>query len=229
MFFRIEILQTLASLPIPNKTLLQDSKVLSSIEKWSHGKKSELVSPADSASNSPQIDAIVSSIEGEKKDPRSTPMPTNDPMDLSPEIDLSHTEETLDSSESVKIEDKDLSEDVKMEVEQPLPEEAVVKMEPTSVEKTQQQQEELDEKIKHEVTAQKIEAERMKMISELTAKLLSDWAVLKEVFRIPKKERIEQMKEHEREADRDYQPESLDNQSARRDSRYYFIFTPIKI
>nr|CAD7460596.1 unnamed protein product [Timema tahoe] len=35
----------------------------------------------------------------------------------------------------------------------------------------------------------------------LAAKLLEEWATLKEVFRIPKKERIEQMKEHEREAD----------------------------
>nr|CAD7432158.1 unnamed protein product [Timema monikensis] len=34
----------------------------------------------------------------------------------------------------------------------------------------------------------------------LAARLLEEWATLKEVFRIPKKERIEQMKEHEREA-----------------------------
>ena len=34
--------------------------------------------------------------------------------------------------------------------------------------------------------------------------LLSAWTGLKEEFRIPKKERIEQMKEHEREADRGY-------------------------
>lgn len=35
---------------------------------------------------------------------------------------------------------------------------------------------------------------------EMATNLLSDWSSLKEVFRIPKKERIEQMKEHEREA-----------------------------
>lgn len=35
---------------------------------------------------------------------------------------------------------------------------------------------------------------------ELAKNLLADWSTLKEVFRIPKKERIEQMKEHEREA-----------------------------
>jgi len=32
--------------------------------------------------------------------------------------------------------------------------------------------------------------------------LLSAWSGLQEVFRIPKKERVEQMKEHEREADK---------------------------
>lgn len=227
-------MQTLASLPIPNKTLLQDSKVLSSIEKWSHGKKSELGSPADSASNSPQIDAVATSVEIEKKDPRSTPMPTDDPMDISPDIGSSQTEETVvkenaESSETVdvKTEDKDqvkksIEDDVTMEVEPPVSEEVVIKIEETvtSVEKTQQQQQdEMDEKVKREATAQKIEAEKMKFISELTAKLLSDWAVLKEVFRIPKKERIEQMKEHEREADRDYKPESVDKQNSKRESR----------
>jgi histone-lysine N-methyltransferase SETD2 len=34
----------------------------------------------------------------------------------------------------------------------------------------------------------------------LSSNLLNEWTSLKEVFRIPKKERIEQMKEHEREA-----------------------------
>lgn len=36
--------------------------------------------------------------------------------------------------------------------------------------------------------------------TDLASGLLTEWSSLKEVFRIPKKERIEQMKEHEREA-----------------------------
>lgn len=40
------------------------------------------------------------------------------------------------------------------------------------------------------------------LIPELASTLLAEWSNLKEVFRIPKKERIEQMKEHEREAGR---------------------------
>lgn len=41
-------------------------------------------------------------------------------------------------------------------------------------------------------------------IIALALKLIEEWSNLKEVFRIPKKERIERMKEHEREANRGY-------------------------
>ncbi|XP_055909464.1 probable histone-lysine N-methyltransferase CG1716 isoform X2 [Eupeodes corollae] len=41
-------------------------------------------------------------------------------------------------------------------------------------------------------------------LQKLAAKLVHTWDNLPEVFRIPKRERIEQMKEHEREADRQY-------------------------
>jgi hypothetical protein len=34
VFFVWQILQTLSKLPIPNKTVLQDSKVISVVEKW---------------------------------------------------------------------------------------------------------------------------------------------------------------------------------------------------
>uniref|UniRef100_A0A1I8NZY3 [histone H3]-lysine(36) N-trimethyltransferase n=1 Tax=Stomoxys calcitrans TaxID=35570 RepID=A0A1I8NZY3_STOCA len=41
-------------------------------------------------------------------------------------------------------------------------------------------------------------------LQKLASKLITTWEGLPEIFRIPKKERIEQMKEHEREADRQY-------------------------
>ncbi len=41
----------------------------------------------------------------------------------------------------------------------------------------------------------------------MATQLLESWSNLKEVFRIPKKERIEKMKEHEREADQEDQNE----------------------
>jgi hypothetical protein len=43
-------------------------------------------------------------------------------------------------------------------------------------------------------------AEKVRTFLDLASNLLNEWTTLKEVFRIPKKERIEQMKEHEREA-----------------------------
>nr|XP_018916933.1 PREDICTED: histone-lysine N-methyltransferase SETD2-like [Bemisia tabaci]XP_018916934.1 PREDICTED: histone-lysine N-methyltransferase SETD2-like [Bemisia tabaci]XP_018916935.1 PREDICTED: histone-lysine N-methyltransferase SETD2-like [Bemisia tabaci]XP_018916936.1 PREDICTED: histone-lysine N-methyltransferase SETD2-like [Bemisia tabaci]XP_018916937.1 PREDICTED: histone-lysine N-methyltransferase SETD2-like [Bemisia tabaci]XP_018916938.1 PREDICTED: histone-lysine N-methyltransferase SETD2-lik len=107
--FQLEVLETLEKLPISNKTIVQDSKVMSVVEKWS-------------------------SSESEGK-----------------------TELEVD----VKKED----------VEKGGPEDS------------------------HQVK---------KQVIELAKKLLSEWQSLKELFRIPKKERIEQLKEHEREADRGY-------------------------
>ena len=51
-----------------------------------------------------------------------------------------------------------------------------------------------------------------KTMVALAKKLLDAWKNLKEFFRIPKKERIEMMKEHEREVDRGYK-EYLDQAS----------------
>ncbi|OAD55578.1 Histone-lysine N-methyltransferase SETD2 [Eufriesea mexicana] len=103
--FRLEVLKTLNTLPIPNKTMLMDSKIYNVIEKWSR--------------------RLYFSLSGD-----------------SPEDDQGKT----------KSNDQNL-------------------------------------------------------IPELALSLLAEWSNLKEVFRIPKKERIEQMKEHEREADRGYREE----------------------
>ena len=43
-------------------------------------------------------------------------------------------------------------------------------------------------------------ADKIRTFLDVASNLLNEWTSLKEVFRIPKKERIEQMKEHEREA-----------------------------
>lgn len=52
--------------------------------------------------------------------------------------------------------------------------------------------------------------ESEKKVRSMAEMVLECWSSLKEVFKIPKKERIEQMKEHERQADRGYS-EYLDN------------------
>lgn len=122
------MLQTLAVLPIPNKTMLQDSKVISTVEKWA--KIKNVTSPLDSDSNSPKIDVDISDV----------------------------TKKELKKVEHIPVEN--------------IPKRTI---------------EDQEEEIRF-----------------LASKLLEEWKNLKEVFRIPKKERIEQMKEHEREANKKF-------------------------
>lgn len=133
--FRLEILKTLSTLPIPNRSMLIDSKVLSVIEKWS---KQLYHSSGES------------------------------PEDDQSKLKSSNEETEMDTSEKPNAES----------------ETSIVKKEPES-------------EIKCEVKTEVLDPT---LISELANNLLVSWSNLKEVFRIPKKERIEQMKEHEREA-----------------------------
>jgi histone-lysine N-methyltransferase SETD2 len=41
--FKIDLLSTLSSLPVPNKTMLLDSKLISIVEKWTTSGESETV------------------------------------------------------------------------------------------------------------------------------------------------------------------------------------------
>lgn len=120
--FRLEILETLEVLPIPNKTMLKESKVLATIDKWS-----QIIDLKD--------------CQAEHKSPDESP------------IDNNVTGDDIANS-------------------------------PTN----EQNNEQLISQIRY-----------------IASKLLSSWETLTEVFKIPKKLRIEQMKEHEREADLSYQ------------------------
>ncbi|CAG9771752.1 unnamed protein product [Ceutorhynchus assimilis] len=105
---KLELLQTLAVLPIQNKTMLIESKVLPAVEKWS--KNEDIVE------------------DGDQRELRRS------------------KRHYMDSSEKEKIDE----------------------------------------------------------IKFLATKLLEEWKNLKQIFRIPKKQRIEQMKEHEKEANRKF-------------------------
>lgn len=129
--YRLEILKTLYSLPIPNKTMVVDSKVFSEVDKWS--KKF--------------YEAQRDSPEDEQ---------------LKPKLSDSSLK-NLNVSKEEKLKEKIASSRVKMEINT---------------------EEGFDESL----------------VSQMASEILSMWSDLKEVFRIPKKERIEQMKEHEREA-----------------------------
>ncbi|XP_012537071.1 LOW QUALITY PROTEIN: probable histone-lysine N-methyltransferase CG1716 [Monomorium pharaonis] len=148
--FRLEVLKTLSTLPIPNKTMLMDSKVYSVVERWS---KRLYLSPNV---DSPEDDQIKSKMNCEELNSNS------------------------DNSEKKSLDEhlNDIPDKSNNNIENCL---AVCE-------------------IKSENTDQNL-------IPDLASSILAEWSNLKEVFRIPKKERIEQMKEHEREADRGYKEE----------------------
>lgn len=104
-----------------------------------------------------------------------------------------------------------VSEEVPMDVSEP---DLIVKPEETEIQESlPESKNEKDESNVEQVNVEQLNdnklpsevAELQNEIYELISKLLKSWESLKENFRIPKKERIEQMKEHEREADLRYQ------------------------
>ncbi|XP_076636697.1 SET domain containing 2 [Colletes latitarsis] len=140
--FRLEVLKTLNTLPIPNKTMLMDSKIFDVVEKWS---KRLYFSPNG---DSPEDDQGKSKTNCEEL---QINFDVNEKKN-SYLVDIEKQENNIENCISVDNGDQNL-------------------------------------------------------IPELASSLLAEWSNLKEVFRIPKKERIEQMKEHEREADRGYREE----------------------
>ncbi|KAL0273974.1 UNVERIFIED_CONTAM: hypothetical protein PYX00_006522 [Menopon gallinae] len=148
---KIEILKTLAKLPIPNKNMLIDSKVLSVVEQW-----------AKSA-------CLVRKFS---------------------------VDEEIGSEELKKTKSEDVIPGLGGEIE-------------SSADNEKNKQSENNE------TVEEL-GEYAKKVKSMAESVLESWSPLKEVFRIPKKERIEQMKEHERLADRGYS-EYLDNKENFRD------------
>lgn len=210
--FRLQILKTLEALPIPNKNMLQDSKVIVVVQKWANTKstmkenvKSPEESPSDSGSgtpisdgNSPQVEDVknvdcvkVESVEHKVLDAVVDVKVEVDECKNEAEVtDVSNetVEPLKDSVDATKVADQ--LKDVKTECETP-----------ASGDKN------LSVATQMGTGEDCADDELMEQIYFLTAKLLESWELLKEVFRIPKKLRIEQMKEHEQEANRNAESE----------------------
>lgn len=135
--FRLEVLKTLNTLPIPNKTMLMDSKIYNVVEKWSR--------------------RLYFSLNGDSPDDDQGKLKSN-----SDELQINY--DNNEKRNSYQLIDTDKQEN------------------------------------NIEITEIKSDNTDQNLIPELASSLLAEWSNLKEVFRIPKKERIEQMKEHEREA-----------------------------
>ncbi|XP_031343380.1 histone-lysine N-methyltransferase SETD2-like isoform X2 [Photinus pyralis] len=218
---RLGILQTLATLPIPDKTMLQDSKVLPTVELWSK-KLVNIPKEFDSESNSPMLDNEAAPI----CEPKAEITIQSDPT------------ETWKNDEVIKEEDK-LEEDEKMVFKRPVDmyeirrsvgmdienirSENLWRVEEDNVKLVQEIIDMFEEDMdistmvfNSETKVAEVQKDRPKEderdyegeIISLALELLKTWSVLKEVFRIPKKERVEKMKEHEREADKGYKGDS---------------------
>lgn len=277
------MLQTLATLPIPNKTMLQDTKVLPTVEKWSV--KSEVPMELDSGSNSPKLeteslnareggdgrlekigaDQKIKEVEKDKGDEK---IKADEKGKADEKIKTEEKGEVSEIKTEIKVEDGDdkfkIRRSVGMDVESPKAGSSqpnskasetigeIIEMfdeddevfenieirlsvgmdienirekrdgwgesKPKSTDLVEQiidmfeddlepsdppnKQSHLPQVVPKE--AQEEQRDYPAEIIALALKLIEEWTNLKEVFRIPKKERIEQMKEHEREANRGY-------------------------
>ncbi|PZC81229.1 hypothetical protein B5X24_HaOG213330 [Helicoverpa armigera] len=142
--FKLEMLQTVDRLPIPNKTMVQESRFFTIVERW--------LSAAD-APQPAQENVFIDEATG-----------------LPIELPNRGSQENLSSPEKAKD-----------------------------------------------------NASILEKIKDLSNQLLERWSSLKEVFKIPKKERIQQMKEHERQANVERRAAdssgSRDRERDRRDER----------
>uniref|UniRef100_A0A6F9DWB6 [histone H3]-lysine(36) N-trimethyltransferase n=1 Tax=Phallusia mammillata TaxID=59560 RepID=A0A6F9DWB6_9ASCI len=132
---RIEILNTLSVLPITNKNILEDSKVLPMVKRWSEEEQS-----------------IQESMQAKKNDPE----PVKEP------VASSEQSNTADAAELTEPKSE------QMETENDVPKLEVIP-------------EQVNETSNHLELSQKISA--------LTEKLLDLWKDLKEIYRIPKRQR----------------------------------------
>lgn len=255
--FRLEILQTLEQLPITNKTALQDSKVLTTVQRWSNISEYSFLanelqnanannnvkpsnalvndesSPSDSGSGTPILNDETSSPKVDEtlvtsnppnlteSTTETTPIATNPPpvvVALAPPNSASESvsivePKPMDSSNVSPIVKTTKPPNVQVQIPQILEQNSTIKGIGLDVLKSIISTTEKHTKI-IEDTEKLPDGEIGKLVRGiclLASKLVSSWEQLPESFKIPKKLRIEQMKEHEREADESYKENVEEN------------------
>lgn len=192
--FRLEILEALDSLPIPNKTLLIESKVLTMVENWSK----------------------LHCVEGNETD--ESVIKNESKPEISEEI-LSKVRENINSINLDELKQiisaNELNEQKKIEQSKDIVDEIIPK---TEIENISEEPNDstilVSEPVKESVTEvqenietpqEPSESDQIKELSrkivEICLRLLEVWSILPEIFRIPKKKR-EELREHEREANK---------------------------
>lgn len=258
--FRLEILLTLEKLPITNKTMLQDSKVLSTIQRWSIVNEYDfMTNDALLANNSQKLTSVTNDESSPSDSGSGTPI-------LNDETSSPKTDETISSAVSASISDTLNAEstaaeatvvtnqnsnscsnansntssntnsntssntnspnvkpsDVLDAIPQIFEQNSTLKGMGVDLLKSIISTTEKNTKI-IEHTEKLPNDEIRKLVREiclLASKLVNTWEQLPESFKIPKKLRIEQMKEHEREADESYKENVVDKSAQKSNTTF---------
>ncbi|CAL4069399.1 unnamed protein product, partial [Meganyctiphanes norvegica] len=187
---KMEILTTLGELPITNKTQLIDSRVLNYVEKWSQLTSSQNITTTLSTTNI----ATPSASHTAKK---TSDISEDSDTEIEGNGNSSNGEGRSSSStdDSSSLDSSDAAAPSKSNTDE-------CKVEDDNSDSNLSLPTKSGSSDSHE---KQEEQELLQNVVDTTLKLLDQWKNLKEAFRIPKKERIELMKEHERQVDRDYQ------------------------
>lgn len=243
--FRLEVLQTLDALPMSNKTMLQDSKVLSTVQRWADiadyekfANNSQAVpanpttnnvddelSPTESGSATPISNDDVASPETDASASKPTDsggQPTVDSDEKSPESDDANAIANVEESNVVPSATPSAP-DMFETIPQILEQNATIKGMNVDLLKRIISTNEKNVKIIED--SEKLpQGELGALIREiclLASKLVTSWEQLPELFKIPKKQRIEQMKEHERAADQSYKDNVKDEETEQKIPNIY--------
>lgn len=221
--FRLEILRTLENLPITNKTMLQDSKVLLTVQRWSTTNEySFLLNDLQNANNNHKVSNVSNDesspsdsgsgtpiLNDETSSPKVDETPATANVNLSNDTDSSTKEHKVSEELKTTINTSTTSvkpSDVLDAMPQILEQNSTIKGMGVDLLKSIISTTEKNTKI-IEDTEKLPDGELGKLVRNiclLASKLVGTWEQLPESFKIPKKLRIEQMKEHEREADESY-------------------------
>ncbi|XP_068207077.1 histone-lysine N-methyltransferase SETD2 isoform X2 [Palaemon carinicauda] len=202
---KIEILKTLECLPITNKTQLTDSRVLGVVERWST--QSVEIPVSGSPPPPPPPRAVGCGLGNVDSDSGKKSSDTSEDSDG--EMDSKPVSAGIDSSsvDDISMDSADVEQEAlkgKPSLEGCLAEDDSSDSNLSDEKKSAVEPGEGDTAAAATPQDEAVSRELLILhgsMVELAIKLLEQWKDLKEYFRIPKKERIELMKEHEREVE----------------------------
>lgn len=174
--------------------MLQDSKILSMIETWS-------LSPAHTA----KVLGMAKVSETDLLQPTQMDLSvvsTDASVEKALEIPLQDAETPVSVADSESQKTCDIPVKVEVDVDAIAMHEAHEICSEADGYCSAMEVKKEETEVKADVKVEPIVQEYFWEFVEGAKELLSSWTGLQEVFRIPKKERVEQMKEHEREADK---------------------------